>query len=456
MPDPVLSTRHIYVGNPSLFEDLAREVSMHIPDCSNVVKLDPSYKEEPSHKVFFIRDQQVVLHDGSHLIPACIDDHLLLLKVQTLLHPLQQHFLKPLTGCYGTGFTNESRAKALETCEKLGIPFILGRTAIEGGNCHLFFGKDGMSRAIIGLNSLIISYIALDDQGFFEENEFELGTFRSTIKTPTDESLLVARNNELRISLLAIQTRLEELYIIQKDITTPDSIKSDIYKQASKLRATLEELQKDLLVPLTLEDRVHYKNLAIAYEARVQLTKSLISKELKVPLNNIAFVFQNHFHIDLDLLVTSEGNVCFHDETKSKKLLADELPKAGDHHRTLLTQYINASDRMPCADETTKLNEKLLSSIGCKTFAVPGSYRAPGEETLNFMNGITLLKSSNETFFLTNGAPDKYYSLKLAFKNAVEACSPATTVVFFDDNTSTLTTLLTKNEGGLRCITWVR
>lgn len=111
----------LFVGNHDVAGLLKSTFKEHDINAISI-EPDPQLQENGT---LFGRDWRVVRHDGSHLIPYSNGiSHL------------------------GCGFERRMQIQALDTCKKHRIPYQLGKTMIEGGNCKLFIGKDGTRKAI--------------------------------------------------------------------------------------------------------------------------------------------------------------------------------------------------------------------------------------------------------------------------------------------------------------------
>jgi hypothetical protein len=198
---------------PSTFSSIAwqpnvlvvgnREVSQHLSDlvhqCGSSLKIeaDPNVKEGVADLAFG-RDCRIVRLDGSYLFPYCIKMKKLLLDVRfkALLPSSSQHIIPDWNELgYGTGVELGSVKKAIQDAQINGISFTQGMSSIEGGNCHLFI-KDGTPKAIVGIHSVLLSLIGLNEQKYFTGPTIKkkLIEYCEGIKTPSEESIRIARN----------------------------------------------------------------------------------------------------------------------------------------------------------------------------------------------------------------------------------------------------------------------
>ena len=136
------------------------------------VEADPAVDARDIQDITFGRDLRICRLDGSLLIPYSFSykesapfDRLL-----RAMFPLtSREVINGVKAGFGKGcnLENVEETARLATCQK--IPYTLGKSAIEGGNCFLFLGADGKGKGVVGVHSLILTLVALQEQGYFEK-----------------------------------------------------------------------------------------------------------------------------------------------------------------------------------------------------------------------------------------------------------------------------------------------
>ena len=150
--------------------------------------------------ILFGRDRCVVRLDGSYLFPYPIKMKKLFQEVQfkALMPESSRHVVldRDESGC-GMGFSLEYFHDAIWDAQTNEIPYTLGKCVIEGGNCHLFMSEE-LLKAIVGIHSVLLSLIGLNEQGYFLQSKVKkkLKKCCDEIETPSEESLRIARNIE--------------------------------------------------------------------------------------------------------------------------------------------------------------------------------------------------------------------------------------------------------------------
>jgi hypothetical protein len=457
-PTETFTPSTLYVGNPEVCERLAAKAA-EVGLSRLKINLDPHV--EDARTLIFGRDWRVTLLDGSHLIPFATDDPVLSMMMKAILPFPSSHFVRSIYQSCGEGLTTDHQAKAIAACERLGIPHKIGKTAIEGGNCKLFLGRDGKPRAIVGINSLMLSYLALEKQGYFATHGEEIGKLAESIETPFESSLLAVRNRELSRARIEVHAKISDVQNKQRNPSLTLEERKGLNEQFARLHEELRALgttlayQDALQAPLSEEDRLRYKDQAIHFQACLECTKQVIAEELKVPLEQTAFVHQYSFHIDLDLLVTPEGDVLFHDERPMSAHLEEELTRARGRSVESFHKYLAGSlARRDSIRTINDHNTPILASIGCKAIPIGGLCQGEGEMTANFMNGVYIVEPSSKAYFFTNGAESKHAGAMALFKETMERASPSTQVVFLAEGERLFSEILTSNKGGLHCLTW--
>lgn len=408
----ILSTQSqptIMVGNQGVRQYLAHYFkSMPIK-----VEVDPLASKD-IHLYVFGRDSRVCLPDGSHLIPYSIKDKYVEARYKAMLPASGAHFVSSPRRCYGEGFSAENNAAAIKFAEENHVKYRQARTCIEGGNCRLF-----SSKAIIGINSVILSLIALEEQDYFsalsKEEEKKVDEDK-----PSKETLRMARN-------LALYGKKE--------------------------KENLSSYREKLLAPLTDKEELEYHKPALVLDHKLQATRSLMAKELGIEEDNIAFVDQYRFHIDMEIFTGKDDLVFLHRESDARAVL-DNVGRGPKRFTATCAKYAKASkERSEAYDTLLSNNVKLIERIGCKTAFVPGVYEADAEEPINFMNGL-FLSDKDSSVFATNAS--EYEIFQMQFEDTVKRIDSKMKTLFIDDpeNPGMMQKILHNTRGGIHCLTW--
>ena len=349
----------------------------------------------------FVRDSHVTLFGGGHLIPYPIDNPLHSGLLRAMLPQSADHLLVnevsgkiSTEGMMGDGFKKLNVDQAMITAYDYNIAFRHGMTCIEGGNCYLLISKE-QRKAIIGEVSLYLSMIALEDQGYFDEVHCE------SQDEPSSDAYRMARNltlyfNERR----PLDEKIHEEYVqMQSTEGNPASVaySKDVFSSHIE-RSDLEKFggeigyRRLLMAPVSEEDKVQYVNEAHRIEVKLALTKACMAAELEVPLENIAFLPQSKFHIDMEMFVTPQGEVVIHDDQKAVEFLNEiQLTHILDGDETeLFNQYwYTAQEHVASISNMQKMRAEILQKLDIDFRFFPGVFESSAfESALNYCNGI--------------------------------------------------------------------
>lgn len=386
----------ILVGNSHVLNELAKTVGRVFKGLELALDIGT---QSPATLIFG-RDLRITLWDGTVLIPSPFFSSII--KGNSLLAILPsslRHLLKEFPDIIGLGLDPESQKITLQEAELSQTPFRIGKSSLEGGNCRLFLSSSGEKKAIIGELSVFLSYLSLKDQGLLEEKPLMDGP-------PSDDSIRAVR---------ALNENIEDE----------------------------EAILASHLKPLSEEERIHWHEEALAFESDLLYTKKLIALDLEMEEENIAFIPQEDFHIDLKLFVTEDGTVFYHDEKLAQELLQEQG----------ITDYLLDPEKLAVNQKVLREIEKIIPSIGSRLERVPGAFSSLSKKlTINFMNGFSL-SQDRKNFFITNGC--RLSAVAAIFKRTIESTSN-TQVLFVSENKDFLPKVLARNQGGLNCLTCPR
>jgi hypothetical protein len=321
----------------------------------------------------FLRDSRVLLFDGTHLIPNSMleENESFLLR---LLPPSGDHFLKGIAKeggtffpCIGHGHEPKNREYAIASTYLYDLPFKLGRSCIEGGNC-LLFSYNGKRYAIIGELSLLMSFIALEENSLLDDV-----TPDSTCE-PSEHAYRAARN-----SALFLENKEE-----------PEG----------------PQFYLSFLNPLSTEEKKAHKEAALLLDAKFKRTKEYIAEDLELPEANLIFIPQLKFHIDMEMFVTPEGEVLLHDDQlvleclkqiegeSEKRPLNEEQQKLLEEFRETAQENLEKFKKEYQSEQL-----KILHNSGCKVHLLPAIFEARESRiALNYCNGIFARKGKRDFY----------------------------------------------------------
>lgn len=412
-----LSKRCIFVVG-SKIESLA--LSKYSPDTKAV------HLEKSLISTEFLRDALVSLPSGEQLIPFPISSRSQQLELHALLPQRLKHHVRQEDFPCGKGFEKDNVLQAMINCYHYRLPFRQAKTCIEGGNCFLF-KSNGKQMALIGEISLYLSMLALIEQGFL---------------APIDPSQGAASKSSLRAA-----RNLDLLQRLKKDKT-------------KVLEEKYREYFRTLKQPLSKEEEETFAEEGRKIDAFLAFTKRMMAEDLKIPLENIVFIPQRVYHIDMELFVTPDGRVVLHDDGLSVKFL-EKTKKVGASF--FLEQ---AKKNAALFKGIHALQRQALKAKKIKQMSLPLSFEClERSSALNHSNGIfvELNESRRSLPFYKDVSPLKKYafvSTGPSFKwekdthsrlrKLFEKKLPEILFVGVEN----MSRFLSKNEGGIRCLTF--
>lgn len=348
------------------------------------ITLPPIYQKSKwlhqaqANSSIFVRDSSVTLFNASRLIPYPIKARSYQHLLGATLPASSNHFLYgekngkgflPETSLAGRGFYQVNVEQAKLDATKHNIPFKQAKSCIEGGNCFLFF-SGAKKKAILGVHSLSLSLMALEEAACFDT-----GLDQIHVDEPSDTALRLARN---RVHFKAIE-RAELKAIAEKLDTSKREERALLY-------------WKSLTEPLTSEDRTAFHKAGILFEKKLAITAQVIADELGLPSEDIAYLPQTDFHLDLEICVTPAGKVILQSEEKTLELLAEleELYPLSPGESSLLEDYREtAESKKAISSQIAEERRKALKEAGIAFQELPFVLEAPAQDSaLNYCNGI--------------------------------------------------------------------
>ena len=153
------------------------------------------------------------------------------------------------------------------------------------------------------------------------------------------------------------------------------------------------------------------------------MARRVIAADLGLDLEDIAFILQGSFHIDMDLCIAPNGNVFLDNSIHPHILSAIQLE---------------------------------LERINCKVFLVPGVHTREKEgkviKAINFMNGV-FVPTPSGPLYITNGIgeeDEESIRARDLFVQTMAEVYPELTIQFLEETQN----FLTQGDGGIHCLTW--
>lgn len=355
----------------------------------------------------FLRDTHVTLFEGGHLLPYPIKDPLFAGYLTAMNPPSADHFLlreensrlvMPEVGVMGKGFLEHNIDQAVIIALDFNIPFRRAMCCIEGGNCFLFMSK-GERKAIIGEVSLYLSMIALEEQKYFKEKDLST----ESDKEPSLDAYRMARNLDLYLTKRRpIVEENYKVYLQKKEIMRREKESNPLRQNKSTI---LEDNSNGMEIfggeigyrqlitnAVSDDEKATYLEEARRLEAKLKLTKACIAEELRVPPQNIAFVPQSVFHIDMEMSVTPKGVVILHEDQKALEFLneIEESTNLSADEEILLQAYKKtALEGVVHFNSIREKRMQILIEHQIEFHIFPAVFRAPAfKSALNYCNGI--------------------------------------------------------------------
>lgn len=451
----------VLLSNKGVFPYLKKKLDKHrIAADLSISQLNVVRESVLVQQMGWIRDSHVVRPDGSFLLPAEFQaknpwqaDFFYSLLPKEMLH-----FFSEKRGFLGLGSTPPYKKNAIELAEKWEVPYQQALTNIEGGNCHIFTAEDGKPKAIVGYNSVLMSLVRLIAAEYF-------GTLSDLVENSDRLKNYGEDPNRVPLDDDALRIGKNVYCFLQNEPFSRTQFPSEPIDQ-------------------------NWVSMARNIQNMIFLTKERMASELQIPLERVAFVFQERFHIDMELFPGSRDIVFLHDESLTKKLIEELNPSSIKF--PFLKRALNYSNEHQSINEKIiQYNISVLEKIGCKAVRVPGVLAAKFDEgetlcyskflhiwtknkgntsscdfdseppldrpefpnMLNFMNGIYFDEPS--PLFITNGVrkgdPVTDHFIK-AFIEAIHKVCPDLKICFIRDQ---IAKNLITYDGGLHCMTSV-
>jgi hypothetical protein len=181
-----------------------------------------------------------------------------------------------------------------------------------------------------------------------------------------------------------------------------------------------------------------------------------IAKDLNIEPSNLLVIEHFNFHIDLEVLLDSDGKVFLYDPALAEQALKYAQQRGGSRAKILggifECQYQRISDYAKSG--IFERNQKNLQKFGFQVIGVPGFFDFGGETGGQFLNGLFLEDSTHRKILLSTAATyaplwspelSSPYTHFIAEPFSLRMKEQGISVVYVDCQGS--------NHGGLHCLT---
>lgn len=271
------------------------------------------------------------------------------------------------------------------------------RTYNEGGNMLVGTFPNGDPYAVIGRDGLITSTFQLEQR--FAARAADVPEFDPA----------------------RVNTQIASMGLDQPFASLPPAQQTLIDQTADRLRSAGE----------SFPDQAAARSRATQFLARTELTKDVFAQDVGVARDNLIFVAQPEFHIDMHMRPLGPGQFMINDFDANERLLRDALGRAtaGSWEATEIQGMIdhNSQMRSVMAPVMTQIEQQLREG-GLEVIRAPGVMegpmsnpdpRIPADERnrrVNFMNAVPATRpGSNQQFYITNFT--SLPSMRAAYEN---------------------------------------
>ena len=412
------------------------------------VRLTPIWKHKRG-EIHFLQDGQVVLPSGDLLIPHEMETEYNEFLFTALLPSALSHYVGAVRKGYGRGMRADFRGRTIDAANRDGAKFIEARSCIEGGNTRFATKPTGERVAIVGVNSQILSLMALQKQQYFDSDGHARYAELLKDAQPTDDDFRMARNAAyarkliaLRKDIIAKRAEWEEK-LAKRILETPEEMSSR-RAAGNDFQTHLKGMKGHFNGPVTEEDMDRFDIEAKEYHAKLQLTAEVMAQELQVSLENLAIVPHLQFHIDMELF-THGSTVYLHSsrgaQTDLESFSFPNRPvyqKSAQEEAEIQSRFLDA--------EIAILAQRDLSVV-----EVSGVYGIYDGQPVNFMNGF-VVHTPEGPKFVTNGVHHKFQDAAERFKKQIEPLP----VHFIAEGEDLMQDMLRTKTGSLNCLVQIR
>ncbi len=317
----------------------------------------------------------------------------------------------------------------------MGVNFYKMRSRIDGGNTFIGKKDNGEFYALIGSD-------ALDDTALkiaYEEQNLDI------------PYLLEASTGDVKVNLKDRNPYYGLILSNLKALKGEKFIRNgNVYLKAKKV---LKNLNKDK-------------------QKYIKMAKNYISEDLNIPKQDIHFVSQPDFHIDMEIRPLKYPYLLVNDPKCSKNMLERAMQNAKTQKekqdiKALLDQTLQHEKEKGEKYSPKAQVIKELEDQGFKLIRVPGTF---GDASTNFMNAIIHQRPNGDLVYITNKSSydeSKFINLNKLYQEEVQKQVPEVKQFYFvgglpnsplipdksKENINFISSLLKYESGGTHCIT---
>ncbi|RXJ66671.1 hypothetical protein CS022_24520 [Veronia nyctiphanis] len=325
------------------FESKIKEAESEVGDLSQFYSLKKIYNGENSP---WVEDSSIRSRDGkTAYIPADISRETKDKATQFVKANLDkedpnyglQGNTKRKLGVTVDRFNSHDRMEKNLNDSSSGIHIYRGNSYIEGGNLLAGTKANGEPYAIIGNDSVIVTSIHLEEM--YNKNPDSMPQYSPS----------------------SIDNKIKELQVDSRD---------PIYNLT---RQKLEKTQG------LSGDELHKKTLETI--AKQDIAKDIISQDVGVDRDSIAFIPQTSFHIDMQMRPIENGDVFINSEIENQKLLNKAIELSEDPQEKIrLEKMLEVSrENHERSKHYNPIIEEELRKIGLNPILSPGVFSAGGK-----------------------------------------------------------------------------
>ena len=225
--------------------------------------------------------------------------------------------------------------------------------------------------------------------------------------------------NRKNISTIGQGSAVSYFDLVEAKFQQEDLVRSKSYLEGGNVLNT--KLADGTPAAVIGEESIGYTLQAMGLEnneENVEIAKKQIAEDLGLKTENVTFMPQYDFHIDMAYRPLHNGQMAIPDYDEGIKLLQETLIEGMSEQskQELITKMTEMRDKT--AGIRLQAEEK-LTEAGYEIVKIP-CFATDSQSTINYMNGIGGTSKTGESFYITNKSdyPELNEAMKKYFKNA--------------------------------------
>ena len=225
--------------------------------------------------------------------------------------------------------------------------------------------------------------------------------------------------NRKNISTIGQGSAVSYFDLVEAKVQQEDLVRSKSYLEGGNVLNT--KLADGTPAAVVGEESIGYTLQAMGLEnneENVEIAKKQIAEDLGLKTENVTFMPQYDFHIDMAYRPFHNGQMAVPDYDEGIKLLQETNIEgmSGQAKQELITKMTEMRDKT--AGIRLQAEEK-LTEAGYEIVKIP-CFATDSQSTINYMNGIGGTSKTGESFYITNKSdyPELNEAMKKYFKNA--------------------------------------